>query len=96
MSEAIRIPLKVCKCVVELCRTDPFWLSKVVFRSLHGLPPDRKAALVGPQDRLPRHVQNQTVDSCSPKGQVWMSATSVGTRYFAKVRGHCPHLEAAT
>ena len=45
LSEAIRVPLKVCKCVVELCRTDPFWLSKVVFRSLHGLRPDRKAAL---------------------------------------------------
>src|SRR5258708_31184324 len=69
-SEAIRVPLKVCKCVVEFYRADPFRLPKIVFGSLHGFPPDRKAALVGPQDRLPRYVQNQTVDSCGPKGQI--------------------------
>jgi hypothetical protein len=62
-SEAIRVPLKVCKCVVELYRADPFRLPKIVFGSLQGFPPDRKAALVGPQERLPRYVQNQTVDA---------------------------------
>jgi hypothetical protein len=33
---------------VELHRADPFRLPKIVFGSLHGFPPDRKAALVGP------------------------------------------------
>src|SRR5258708_38384128 len=93
-SEAIRVPLKVCKCVVELYRADPFRLPKIVFGSLHGFPPDRKAALVGPQDRLPRYVQNQTVDSCGPKGQIWMSAASVRTGLCAEVRGRCLHLES--
>ena len=33
-SEAIRVPLKICKCVVELYRADPFRLAKIVFGSL--------------------------------------------------------------
>src|SRR5262249_27212638 len=84
-SEAIRIPLKVGKRVVERYRADPFRLPKIVFGSLHGFPPDRKAALVGSQDRSPRCLQNQTVDSCGPKGQIWMSAASVRTGVRAEV-----------
>jgi hypothetical protein len=40
-SEAIGVPLKVCKCVVKLYRADPFRLPKIVFGSLQGFPPDR-------------------------------------------------------
>src|SRR5215510_2569506 len=94
-NEAIRVALKVCKCMVELCRADPFRLSKIVFGSLHGFLLDRKAALVGPQDRSPRYVQTQTVNSFSPKGQIWMSTAPIGTRLSAKIRGYCPHLESA-
>src|SRR5215469_16890768 len=76
-------------------RADPFRLSKIVFGSLHGFLLDRKAALVGPQDRSPRYVQNQTVNSFGPKGQIWMSAATVRTGLCAEVRGRCPHLESA-
>jgi hypothetical protein len=76
-------------------RADPFRLSKIVFGSLHGFLLDRKAALVGPQDRSPRYVQNQTVNSFGSKGQIWMSTALIGTRLSAKIRGYCPYLESA-
>jgi hypothetical protein len=78
--------------VVELYRADLFRLAKIVVGSLHSFPPNRKAALVGPQDRSPRYVQNQTVNSCGSKGEIWMSAASVRTGLCAEVRGRCPHL----
>jgi hypothetical protein len=57
--------------MVELCRADPLRLAKIVFGSLHGFLLDRKAALVGPQDRSPSYVQNQTVNSFGPQGQIF-------------------------
>src|SRR6516162_8995862 len=88
-SEAIRVALKVCKCMVELCRADLFRLSKIVLGSLYGFLLDRKATLVGPQDRSPRYVQNQTIDSCGPKSQIGMGGcrgswplSAPGVRYL--------------
>jgi hypothetical protein len=63
-------------------------------RARRGFPPDRKAALVGPQDRLPMYMQNQTVDSSGPKRQIWMSATPVRTGLCPEVRGRCLHVES--
>jgi hypothetical protein len=94
-SEAIGVPLKVCKCMVELYRADLFRLPKIVFGSLYGYLLDRKAAPVGPQDRSPRYVQNQAVNSFGPKGQIWMSTAPIGTGLSAKIRGYCPHLDSA-
>ena len=68
-SDAIGVPLKVCKCVVELLSSRLVSkLAKIVVGSFDGFPPDRKAALVGPQDRLPRYMQNQTVDRMRSQG----------------------------
>src|SRR5262249_25803818 len=93
-SEAIMIPLKVGERMVERSRADPPRLPKIVFRVLHGVRVDRKAALGGPQQGLPGYAQNQTIDSCGPEGQVWMSATTVGAGVRAEVRGSCLHPES--
>src|SRR5215471_8450480 len=91
---AIRIPFEVGKRVVERYRADPSRLTKIVFGPLHGLAPDRKAALVGSQDRSPGRLQSQTVDRWGPEGQIWMSAASIGTSVRAEVRGRRLHPEA--
>jgi hypothetical protein len=48
--EAILIPLKIGKRMVEPYRADPPWLLEIVLRALRGFRTKRKAALVGSQD----------------------------------------------
>ena len=53
-SEAIMIPLKVGKGMVERCRADRPRFPEIVFRVLHGFHAGRKTAFVGSQDSSPR------------------------------------------
>src|SRR5262249_16254703 len=52
-SEAILISLKIGERMVEHNGPNPPRLPKIVFRALHGVRADRKAAVVGSQDRRP-------------------------------------------